>query len=66
MPLVIIIAVLGTALDQISKILIAQNITLNQSVTIIDNVLFLHILIIPEWRSDCLKGPSGFLFPLRC
>ena len=40
MPLVIIIAVLGTALDQISKILIAQNITLNQSVTIIDNVLF--------------------------
>ena len=40
MPLVIIIAVLGTALDQISKILIAQNITLNQSGTIIDNVLF--------------------------
>ncbi len=40
MPLVIIIAVLGTVLDQISKILIAQNITLNQSVTIIDNVLF--------------------------
>ena len=40
MPLVIIIAVLGTALDQITKLAIAQNIPLGESVTIIDNVLY--------------------------
>ena len=40
MPLVIIIAVLGIAADQISKLIVAQTIPLEQSVTVIENVLY--------------------------
>lgn len=40
MPLVIIIAVLGIAADQISKLIVSQTIPLEQSVTVIENVLY--------------------------
>lgn len=40
MPLIIIITLLGVAADQLSKLIIAQNIPLDHSVTIINNVLY--------------------------
>lgn len=64
MPLVIIIAVLGIAADQISKLIVSQTIPLEQSVTVIENVLYFTYTHNPGVAFGLFEGAFWLFIPI--